>query len=192
MSIERDLIKRSASVCELCGSTENLVAYSVPPVKMDDLDHSAHICSNCHGQIENPDTMDANHWRCLNDSMWSEVPAVQALAWRMLSRLKAEGWPQDLLDMMYLEEDTLEWAKATGEGADDDAPKHRDSNGIELKHGDSVVVTKDLNVKGSSIVAKRGTAVRNITLVKDDPTLFEGKVGGQTIYILCKFVKKLA
>lgn len=190
MSLERDLIKRSGSVCELCGSTENLKAYQVTPVTNDYLDHAAHICANCLEQIENPEKVDVNHWRCLNDSMWSQVPAVQALAWRMLSRLKAEGWTQDLLDMIYLEEDTLEWAKATGEGEDDDTPKHRDSNGVVLSHGDSVVVIKDLPVKGSSMVAKRGTAVRNITLVADDNELIEGKVNGQTIYLLCKYLKK--
>jgi protein PhnA len=38
-------------------------------------------------QIENPGTEDLNHWRCLNDSMWSEHTAVQVVSWRMLSRL---------------------------------------------------------------------------------------------------------
>jgi protein PhnA len=190
MSLEKDLIKRSGSVCELCGSTENLNAYQVAPIKNDSLDHAAHICENCLSQIENNETGDVNHWRCLNDSMWSQVPAVQALAWRILSRFKSEGWTQDLLDMIYLEEDTLEWAKATGEGEDEDTPKHRDSNGVILTHGDSVVVIKDLPVKGSSMVAKRGTAVRNITLVSDDNELIEGKVNGQTISLLCKYLKK--
>jgi len=191
MSIEKDLIKRSET-CELCGATDDLKAYAVQPSKDGGLNEHAHLCSTCIEQIEDPEKTDPNHWRCLNDSMWSEVPAVKVLAWRMLSRIKAEGWSQDLLDMMYLEEDELKWAQATGEGEDDDAPKHRDSNGVELKHGDSVTVIKDLNVKGSSIVAKRGTAVRNITLVADDTELLEGKVGGQTIYILCKYVKKNA
>jgi len=190
MNIEKELEKRSGAKCELCGATDNIKAYAVEPQTDGGLNQHAHICENCIEQIENPDKVDTNHWRCLNDSMWSEVPAIQALAWRMLNRLKAEGWPQDLLDMLYLEEDVLTWAQATGEGNNDDTPKHKDSNGVELKHGDSVVVIKDLNVKGSSIVAKRGTAVRNITLVADDPELIEGKVNGQTIYILCKFVKK--
>ena len=64
--------------------------------------------------------MDANHWRCLNDSMWSEHKPVQIIAWRMLHRLKSEGWPQDLLDMMYLEEEDLDWANALGDGDDDE------------------------------------------------------------------------
>lgn len=190
MSIEKDLQTRSGLACELCGATDELRVYEVPPVTNLNAEHCAYICENCHSQIENPETTDSNHWRCLNDSMWSEVPAVQTLAWRILSRLKAEGWPQDLLDMLYLEEDTLDWAKATGEGADADAPKHRDANGIELKHGDSVVVIKDLPVKGSSMVAKRGTAVRNIALVADDTELIDCKVNGQGVYLLCKYVKK--
>ncbi len=68
----------------------------------------------------------------------------------MLNRLKAEGWPQDLLDMMYLEDDTREWAKAGVEEEKSDGIVHRDSNGVILETGDSVVLTKDLKVKGSS------------------------------------------
>jgi protein PhnA len=135
--------------------------------------------------------MDANHWRCLNDSMWSTVPAVQVVAWRMLNRLKAEGWPQDLLDMLYLDEELQAWAEATGEGIDpDDVVKHIDSNGVVLQAGDTVVLIKDLNVKGGGFTAKRGTAVRNISLVHDNPEQIEGKVSGQHIVILTQYVKK--
>ncbi|MDE5419461.1 alkylphosphonate utilization protein [Labilibaculum sp. DW002] len=123
--------------------------------------------------------------------MWSTVPAVQVIAWRMLNRLRAEGWPQDLLDMLYLEEDTLEWAKATGEGEDDeDVVKHIDSNGAQLQAGDTVTLIKDLNVKGGGFTAKRGTAVRNISLVSDNAEHIEGRVEGQHIVILTKYVKK--
>jgi protein PhnA len=73
---------------------------------------------------------------------------------------------------------------------DEDAIKHLDSNGVVLKAGDTVVLIKELDVKGSTITAKRGTAVRNIRLVHDDPTLIEGKIDGQSIYILTQFVKK--
>lgn len=44
----------------------------------------------------------------------------------------------------------------------------KDSNGTELRDGDSVTVIKDLKVKGSSIPLKRGTLIRNIRLVEDD------------------------
>jgi protein PhnA len=94
MSIERELNKRSGSKCELCGATENLKVYEVLPTKKGGIDESILACSTCIDQIENPDNVDLNHWRCLNDSMWSEHTAVQVVAWRMLSRLRSAGWPQ--------------------------------------------------------------------------------------------------
>jgi len=192
MSLERDLQKRSGSQCELCANPENISVYTVLPTKKGGLEESIMACKTCIDQIENPDTTDANHWRCLNDSMWSEHDAVKVVAWRMLSRLRAEGWPQDLLDMMYLEEDTLEWAKSTGEGEDDaDKLVHRDVNGVVLEAGDSVVLIKDLKVKGSSMVAKQGTAVRNIRLDRDNETYIEGKVGPTQIVIITDYVKKI-
>ncbi|MDH5572058.1 MAG: alkylphosphonate utilization protein, partial [Gammaproteobacteria bacterium] len=103
----------------------------------------------------------------------------------------AEGWPQDLLDMLYLDEETLAWAKATGEGrSQNDDVKHIDSNGVVLQAGDTVTLIKDLNVKGANFTAKRGTAVRGISLVADNPEHIEGRVNGQQIVILTKFVKK--
>ena len=192
MSIERELSKRSGSKCELCGTTENLEVYQVLPTKKGVLDESIMACNTCIDQIENPDNIDLNHWRCLNDSMWSEHTAVQVVAWRMLSRLRAAGWPQELLDQMYLDEDTLVWAQATGEGEEDETKViHRDSNGVILATGDSVVLIKDLKVKGSSMVAKQGTAVRNIRLDHENAEYIEGKVDGQTIVIITQYVKKI-
>jgi len=191
MSTEKELQTRSESKCELCSSTENLAIYEVPPESNASPEQSVFICTSCKDQIENPDNIDINHWRCLNDSMWSQVPAVQVLAWRMLTRLSSEGWPQDLLDMLYLDDDTLAWAKATGEGqSDEDSVKHLDSNGALLETGDTVTLIKDLNVKGAGFTAKRGTAVRGISLVADNAEQIEGKVNGQQIVILTKFVKK--
>ena len=192
MGLLEDLQNRSGSACELCGATENLQVYEVPPISTGGLDGSLLGCSTCIGQIENPDTTDSNHWRCLNDSMWSEHDAVKVVAWRMLNRLKSEGWPQDLLDMMYLEDETLEWAKATGEGEEESEKIiHRDVNGNILENGDSVVLVKDLKVKGSSMVAKQGTAVRRISLDYENAEYIEGKVDGQQIVIITKYVKKL-
>ena len=192
MSIERELSKRSGSKCELCSATENLKVYEVLPTKKSGINESIMACGNCINQIENPETVDLNHWRCLNDSMWSEQTAVQVVAWRMLSRLRSAGWPQELLDQMYLDEDTLAWAQATGEGEEEENKIiHRDSNGVILEHGDSVVLIKDLKVKGSSMVAKQGTAVRNIRLDHENAEYIEGKVDGQTIVIITQYVKKI-
>lgn len=191
MSIEKELHARSSSICELCGASENLKAYEVAPSNKT-TDQNILICKTCHEQIEDADKVNVNHWRCLNDSMWSTVPAVQVMAWRMLNRLRDEGWPQDLLDMLYLDEETMAWAQTTGEGEDDeDTVKHIDSNGVQLQAGDNVVLIKDLNVKGGGFTAKRGTAVRRISLVHDNAEHIEGRVEGQHIVILTKYVKKM-
>lgn len=182
------LAQRSNSTCELCGATDRLEAYTVAPKTGKHADEQALLCGTCRSQIEDPATVDANHWHCLNDSMWSEVPAVKVLAWRMLSHLHST----DLLDLLYLDDDTLAWANAGQAAATSTDPelKHIDSNGVVLENGDTVVLIKDLDVKGASFAAKRGTAVRNIRLVFDNPEQIEGKVNGQTIVILTKYVKK--
>ena len=190
MTTENTLHARSESKCELCSSTENLIIYEIPPDSDGSADKSILICNTCHDQIENPEKVDVHHWRCLNDSMWSQIPALQVMAWRMLTRLKDEGWPQDLLDMLYLDDQTLAWAKQTEENDIADSVQHLDSNGVLLEAGDTVTLIKDLNVKGANFTAKRGTAVRGISLVADNPEQIEGRVNDQKIVILTKFVKK--
>lgn len=192
MNIERFLMQRSDSKCELCGGGEHLIVYDVPESPIPGEDSSILLCKVCLEQIDDSEKREPNHWRCLNESMWSTVPAVQVMAWRMLQRLKQEGWPQDLLDIMYLDEDIQEWAAAEGDGIEiSDAIVHRDSNGAVLEAGDNVVLIKDLRVKGSSMVAKQGTAVRRILLDYENAEYIEGKVDGQQIVILTKYVKKI-
>ncbi|MFT5336497.1 MAG: protein PhnA [Sphingobacteriales bacterium] len=190
MNFDRELAKRSNDSCELCSATENLGAFKIEPPKYDTMEDQIWVCSTCSEQMNDSEKIDPNHWRCLNDSMWSEVMGVKVMAWRMLQRVKEHGWSADLLDMMYLEEEDLNWAKASGDGSEEEKLIHRDSNGAILEAGDSVVAIKDLNVKGSSIVVKRGTAVRNITLSYESAEYIEGKVDGQNIVILTKYVKK--
>ena len=102
MNTEIALQTRSGSKCELCGATENLAVYPIQPDSDGSADQCIMICQTCQEQIESPEKVDIHHWRCLNDSMWSQLPAVQVMAWRMLTRLSAEGWPQDLLEILYL------------------------------------------------------------------------------------------
>ncbi len=192
MSIQPDLEERSNSTCEMCKATENLSVYKLPPALNETVDEAVLVCNTCLEQIEDVDKMDSNHWRCLNDSMWSEHQPVQILSWRMLQRLRSEGWPQDLLDMMYLDDEALAFARASGEHLDkSNAIIHRDVNGVILEAGDSVVLIKDLKVKGSSIVAKQGSAVRRISLDHENAEYIEGKVDGQQVVIITKYVKKL-
>ncbi|MDP1558628.1 MAG: hypothetical protein Q8K59_11970 [Nitrosomonas sp.] len=130
MSLKKALQTRSESKCELCAATESLAVYAVPPSSNGSADEHLLICATCCEQIENQEKIAANHWRCLNDSMWSPVPAVQVMAWRMLKRLSNEGWSRDLLDMLYLDEKTQAWAEATSEEKSRAGDvKHIDSNG---------------------------------------------------------------
>jgi protein PhnA len=192
MTREELLHERSGSVCELCGNTEMLQAYDVPP-DMGEPDKSILVCTTCLEQLHGTQPLDANHWRCLNTSMWSTVPAVQVTAWRLLTRLSDQGWPQDLLDMLYLDDETLAWAKR-GAGEEESVAEqrvvHKDSNGTILAAGDTVVLIKDLDVKGGGFTAKRGTAVKGIALVEENAAQIEGRINGQQIVILTQYVKK--
>ncbi len=184
---EKRLKDRSGSVCEISGSDENLVVYIVEPKTEAIPENCILITKSLKDQIENKDLMNANDWTRLSDSMWNENLPVQIVSWRMLARLKNH----DLLEMMYLDEDALEWAKATGEDEDEEGKIiHKDSNGNILLDGDSVVLIKDLDVKGATFTAKRGAAVHNIKLVWDNPNQIEGRVENQHIVILTQYVKK--
>jgi len=165
------------TVCDLCGASDGLQEYKVEPK-----DETIVICSKCASSIEEPSS-DANHWHCLNDSMWSVEPAVQVVAYRLLTKLGS----QDLIDMMYLEPEVLEWAN-DGLITEEIEPT-RDSNGTILQEGDSVTIIKDLVVKGAGFTAKQGTTVKNIHI--ESPEAIEGRVNGTKIVLLSKFLKKL-
>lgn len=181
MSIE-ELKIRSNGVCELCKSDEELRAFSVEPRGEDIV-----ICKNCHELLENP-SQNSNHFRCLSESMWSEIPAVQVVAYRILHELKCSDFASDLLDMMYMDDDTQKWAN---EGLkSEEISQTKDSNGVTLNSGDSVSIIKDLDVKGTAFTAKRGTTVKNISLT-ENPEQIEGRVNGVKIILLSKFLKKL-
>jgi len=188
MNTKQAMLQRCDSKCEMCGSDANLSVYEVPPVENPGVDNSIMLCEVCRAQAENPDTLDLNHWHCLNTSMWSEVPAVKVMVWRILKELSGEPWAQDLLDMMYLDEEELQWAQS-GIAAVDDSEPALDSNGSVLQAGDTVTLIKDLDVKGAGFTAKRGTAVRGISLT-GNPEQIEGRVNGVRIVLLTKFLKK--
>jgi protein PhnA len=190
MSIQQALVSRSGDTCELCSSKDQLAVYDVPYSDVKDAQSCVLLCETCIKQIEVTVPIDMNHWRCLNDSMWNPEPAVQVMAWRMLKRLSTESWAQDLLDILYLDEQTQQWAEkdTIASGETSDTPT-LDSNGAALQMGDTVTLIKDLDVKGANFTAKRGTAVRNIALT-DNPEHIEGKVNGTRIVLVAKFLKK--
>ncbi len=123
--------------------------------------------------------------------MWSEVPAVQVTAWRMLNRMRQESWAAEAIDMMYLDDENLAWAKATGDHEGDaSVDLHKDCNGHQLENGDSVVLIKSLDVKGSTVNARLGTVVKNIKLDPNDTNYIEGRIEGQSIMIKTMYVRK--
>jgi protein PhnA len=84
----------------------------------------------------------------------------------MLNRLRNESWAAEAIDLMFFDEPSLSWAKATGDHENSsEVELHRDCNGNQLFDGDNVVLTKTLDVKGSSLNAKLGTVVKGIKLV---------------------------
>src|SRR5690606_25149162 len=95
------------------------------------------------------------------------------------------------LDNVALDDETLEGAKKSGDHEQDATVEfHQDSNGTRLYEGDTVVLIKTLDVKGSSVNAKLGTVVKNIRLDPNNTDYIEGKIDGQTIVILTKYLRK--
>ena len=167
--------------CPLCATPSTPLIPT--PVPGGSADASVDLCGTCAEQIA-ADSPNPDHFRSLATTMWSEDPAVQVLAFRTLQKI-AEPWADDLLGQLYLDDDTRAWAENVAA-----ASQHKDANGVTLNNGDTVTLIKDLTVKGANFTAKRGTAVRRISLVADNPAQIEGKVEGQRIVILTEFVKK--
>jgi protein PhnA len=191
MKLEDMLTQRSSNKCELCGSATALKLYEVQPQDGRSEDNCIMICAKCEAQVEKKEELDGNHWKILSETMWSEVPGVQVVAWRMLNRLRNESWAVDNLDMLYLDDEKLAWAKAKGDHeSDGTVDLHKDAYGVVLHSGDTVVLTKSLDVKGSTLNAKLGTVVRNIRLVENNTEQIEGRIEGQVIVILTKYVRK--
>ncbi len=188
MKIKEVLMKRASGQCELCSSSHELSVYEVPPVESEGTDKSILLCSKCLELLNQTSQSDSNHFRCLSESMWSEYPAVQVVAYRILAGL-TDSWAQNLLTELYLDDETMKWAQATLV-TQDDLVVTKDSHGNILSNDDSVTLIKDLEVKGAGFTAKRGTIVRKISLT-DNPEQIEGRVNGTQIVLLTKFLKKV-
>lgn len=94
-------------------------------------------------------------------------------------------------DMYQCPECGHEWAKGAATDSAEDAAVIKDANGNELKDGDTVTVIKDLKVKGSSLVVKVGTKVKNIRLVGGDHDI-DCKIDGiGAMQLKSEFVKKV-
>jgi protein PhnA len=191
MKLDEILAERSGHACELCRGTNDVQPYEVGPQPKYGVENTILTCAKCRAQIGKREEPDPAHWKILSETMWSEVLGVQVMAWRMLNRFRQESWATDALDLLYLDDDTLAWAKATGDhDAEPGAELHRDAYGVVLQAGDTVILTKSLDVKGTSFSARLGTVVRHIRLVPDNTEQIEGKIEGQQIVILTKYVRR--
>lgn len=183
MPISEQLKNRCNGTCELCNTAPATIEYTVSP-KSDTPEHQVALCTTC---LDNLDKKDASfYWRCLEGSIWSQEPAVQALSYRILYNIKDESWANDLMNAVDLDENTIQWAMSAHEVA----AVHKDAFGNVLQTGDNVVLTQALDVKGTNFTASKGTVVKRIKLVADNPEQIEGKINEQMIVILTKFVKK--
>lgn len=188
-TIAGEVRERAGGKCELCGAASDVAVCPVPPASVAAADRSVLLCPTCDEQVQGAAPLDAKHWFCLREAAWSQVPAIQVVSYRLLSRLSSEGWAADLRDQLYLDADTLAWAEAGPSEAATASTKTVDSNGTELSDGDSVTLIKDLDVKGAGFVAKRGTLVKNIRLT-DDPDNVDGRVNKVAIVLKTRFLKK--
>lgn len=173
MDLEQ-LKARASGVCEFCGADAGLAAVDAAPAG------AVLLCETCRAE-----DVPAAHWRCLEGAAWSAEPAVQLAVWRKLATL-TDAWAVEAREGMDLSDEVRGWTEAVVPGH----IEHRDSNGVLLAQGDTVVLIKDLVVKGANFTAKRGTAVQKIALVPDNAAHIEGRVEGQRIVILTEFVKK--
>lgn len=175
---------RCQGVCELCNNSPAVHAYAVSPKNEDLTENQVALCNICLSAIAEKDKGD--HWRCLEGTIWNPEPSVQALSYRLLQLYKHEDWASNVINSVELDENTLQWAMSFFEVAD----VHKDAYGNSLQNGDTVILTQNLNVKGTNFTAPKGTIVKRIRLVADNTEQVEGKINEQTIVILTKFVKK--
>lgn len=109
----KQLVRRSKAHCELCAASNT-------DLQIHELNHDAEyteaahclfLCETCMEQILKPKKMNAQHWHCLRESIWSEIPAVQAGALTLLRRLSdKEDWATQLLEEVYIDAETEAWA----------------------------------------------------------------------------------
>jgi protein PhnA len=106
----KELARRCKSKCELTGvSGVPLHIYEIPPVPLEpELSRCLMISENAIDQINRPERIAPEQWHHLGELVWSDIAAVQIMAWRILQHIaKSEQWAQDILDDAYLDEQTL-------------------------------------------------------------------------------------
>ena len=109
----KDLARRAKSKCELSGASGvPLHIYEVPPAPAEpDPGRCLMLCEEVIDQLNKPSLIAPDQWRGLGELIWSEIPAVQIMACRVLTYIaQQENWAQDILDEAYLDEEIVEEA----------------------------------------------------------------------------------
>jgi protein PhnA len=182
--MNKALQERNQNLCELCNTEIATIEYTVSPKNDDTIDNQVALCEKCMSALDDKEA--SFYWRCVEGSIWSIYPSVQALSYRILNQYKSEAWANDILSSIDMDESTIQWAMSAFEVA----AVHKDAYNNTLENGDNVVLIQALNVKGTNFTASKGTVVKKIKLVHDNTEQIEGKINDQTIVILTKFVKK--
>ena len=115
-SLGKDLARRAKSKCELTGAAGvPLRPYEVPPVSADpEIERTLLVSEHCIEMLEHSDRLKGREWQCLAEVVWSEMPAVQVVAWRMLNELaKREDWAREVIEEVFLDEEVEAWAKSS-------------------------------------------------------------------------------
>jgi protein PhnA len=112
----KDLARRAKSKCELTGAAGvRLWPYEVPPAgETPELDRTLLLSEECLEMLEHPERLAGRHWQCLVEAVWSEMPALQVVAWRLLHELaQREDWAREALEEVSLDPETEAWARSS-------------------------------------------------------------------------------
>jgi protein PhnA len=190
MQPTKSLLERANNSCEICSQTStDLNIYTVPTHNFNTDADVVILCNNCNAGITNNDYANAENFRGIQGSIWSETSSVKVLSYKIAQQLLTIDWAQEVVDSAYLTEEELAWANSEAE-ATANIVVHKDAYGAVLQSGDNILLTENLNVKGTNFIAPKGTKVPKIRLVADNAEQIEGKIEGSTIVILTKFVRK--
>lgn len=104
-SFGKELARRAKSKCELCEvAGEKLAVVELPPAPREpEIGRCVMLCAHCASALTDPKKFQpGDHWRCLAQTVWSEVPAVQAAALRLLRRQEGtQRWAQEALESVF-------------------------------------------------------------------------------------------
>lgn len=110
-ALGRPLARRARSACELCETAgESLEPWELPPAPDEPvLERTLLLCRRCHGGASNPDAIEADDWRFLENAVWGELPVARVLALRLLRALGQSDviWARESAESAYLDEEHL-------------------------------------------------------------------------------------